>query len=139
MKKRDYSQLFAICKRHGWNYKDKVAEFTLLYCKEQHDSLRRLTDPEFDELMLMVVELNKGHRKNFQKKPGDPQRKKLIAIALSMFWGRDTGEAVAAVDKWIQKQKFKKKLMAHTPAELDLMVAVMEQRVYPDYLEGLRK
>lgn len=137
--KRNYSQLFAICKKHGWDYKDKVAEFTKNYTDQEHESLSSLTDPQYEEFMVLVLELNKGHRKDFNKKPGDPQRKKLIAIALTMFWGNETSEAVKAVDEWIRKQKFKKGLMAHSPAELDLMVAIMEQKVYPDYLKSLRK
>ncbi len=140
MAKRNYtpskfSQFHAICKTHGFDYKEKVAEFT----NGETDSLRALTDDQFEGMMILMLEINKGYRRNFEPKPGDQQRKKLIGIAKQMFWGTTTKETVADVDRWCKKQKFKKALMAHTPQELNLLVAIFEQKVYPDYLQNLNR
>jgi len=130
-----YSQFFAICKKHGFDYKEKVAEFT----NGETDSLRKLTDDQFEAMMILMEEMNKGYRKDFEPKPGDKQRKKLIGIAKDMFWGKNTKETVADIDRWCKKQKFKKGLMAHTEKELNLLVAIFEQKVYPDYLHNLNR
>lgn len=133
--KRDYSRFFAICKTHRFDYKDKVAEYT----KGKTDSLRALTDDQFTDLMVMMIQINIGYRKDFIPKPGDKQRKKLIGIAKSMFWGKNTEETLVDLDRWIRKQKFKKPLMSHTPNELNLIIAIFEQRVEPDYLTAITK
>jgi hypothetical protein len=131
-----YSQFFAICKAHGFDYKEKVYEFT----EGRTDSLSSLTDLEYTQMMKRLIELNEPMRKatKFEKQPGDAQRKKLIALALLMKWG-DMKQALARLDGWCKKQKYKKGLMQHNEQELSLLVSIFEQRVYPDYLVGLNK
>lgn len=132
--KRNYGQFFAICKAHGFDYKDKVYEFT-----DGHtESLSSLSDLEYTQMMKMLIDLNEPFRKGFEPKPGDKERKKMIALALLMNWG-DIKTVVARIDAWSRKQKFKKGWMQHNPAEISLLVTIFEQRVYPDYLTGLNQ
>lgn len=132
--KRNYGQFFAICKAHGFDYKEKVYEFT----KGRTDSLSSLSELEFTEMMKLLIELNEPYRKNFTPKPGDQQRKKLIALAMLMRWG-NIKMIMIRLDGWCKKQRYKKGLMAHNEQELSLLVSIFDQRVYPDYLTGLNK
>ena len=133
---RNYKQFFAICKAHGFDKEEKVLEFT----EGRTASLSDLSDREFGQMMLLLQKLNAPIRQGirFQPKPGDKQRKKLIAIARKMKWG-DVPTTLIKLDEWSRKQKFKKGLMEHSPAELDLLVAIFEQRVYADYLTALNR
>lgn len=132
--KRNYGQFFAICKTHGFDYKEKVYEFT----NGRTVSLSSLSDYEYTEMLKQMIDLNEPARRGFVPKPGDAQRKKMIALALLMRWG-EMKMVMIRLNGWARKQKFKKDLMQHTPAELDLLVSIFEQRVYPDYLVGLNK
>jgi hypothetical protein len=137
---RDYKALFAICKQYGLNYKDKVLEFT----NGRTDSLSSLTDSECEVMVdrlkkLNKIKVNRGGKK-FEVKPGDPQRKKMIRLALTMHWGNgDMAEALKELDEWCFKQKFKKGFMGHTLSEYDLLVSIFETKVYKDYLRDLNK
>lgn len=132
---RDYKQFFAICKKHGFDYKDKVAEFT----NGRTDSLKALTDGEFKELSIRMAHLNAPARQVFKVKPGDKQRKKMISLASQMRWGPEIAQIIGRLDAWCLKQKFKKPLMKHSENELNLLLAIFEQRVYSDYLTDLNK
>lgn len=135
-KKRNYSDLFGICKERGLNYKDLVYAFT----EQRTDSLSALTDQEYDKLLLQLKRLNKSTKKAGKKKPGDPQRKKMIRLALTMHWGGgDMKNAIDEIDIWCRKQKFKKGFMGHSLPEYDLLVTIFEQKVYGDYLRDLNK
>lgn len=136
---RDYKQFFAICKRHGFEYKDKVAEFT----KDRTDSLSSLSDGEYHELLTWMLKLNAPARQRFIPKPGDEMRKKIIAIARQMKWEYKSHPAhkpapdMNRINHWCLKHgKFHKPLNEHTPAELTLLVTIFE-RVYHDYLTVL--
>ncbi|MEO7212640.1 hypothetical protein [Mucilaginibacter sp.] len=130
--KRDYSQIFAICKKIGKDYKDVVAEFTEHRPAGQTDSLRALTDGEYSELVRRIAMFN-------TPPPGDQQRKKMIAIAKLMKWGKNTDEILESIDGWLLKQKYEKPLMELDLQQLGVMVTVFETKVYPDYLRGLNK
>lgn len=131
-----YAQFFAICKVHGLEYKDVVYEYT----EGRTDSLRSLSELEYTIMMKRLIDLNEPFRKGFVPKPGDKQRKKMIALALLMRWGKGNIKAVIIeLNRWCKKQKFKKALMQHNEPELDLLVAIFELRVYPDYLIALNK
>lgn len=134
--KRNYKQLFAICKAQGFDYKDKVAEIS----QGRTDSLKMLTDGEYKELMIRLVRLNEPTRKLAAKadfKPGDKMRKKMISLAAQMKWGEKMSDILTRLDKWCLDQKYKKPLMQHNEAELSLLVTIFEQRVYADYLKYL--
>lgn len=129
-----YAQFFAICKAHGFDYREKVYEFT----EGRTISLSALSDLEYTEMMKLLIDLNEPFRKGFVPKPGDKQRKKLIALAMLMRWG-DMKMIITRLNGWCKKQKFKKGLMQHNETELDLLVSIFELRVYPDYLIALNK
>lgn len=134
--KGKYSDLFGICKQYGLSYKDIVLQFT----DGRTDSLSSLTEQEYDDLIDQLKKLNKTAKKDFKKKPGDPQRKKIISLALIMHWGGgDMKEAIKEIDKWCRKQKFKKGFMQHNEQEYGLLVAIFEQKVYGDFLRDLNK
>lgn len=131
---RNYAQLFAICKAQGFDYKDKVAEFT----NGRTDSLKALTDAEYREMMLQLNKHNAHLRqtKTFEIKPGDKQRKKMIALAKNM----GIADAVWAVNNWcIQYGKYAKPLMQHTPNELNQVLHIYETKYYASYLANLNK
>ncbi|MGY3054363.1 hypothetical protein ACVWYG_002570 [Pedobacter sp. UYEF25] len=135
--KRNYAQLFAICKKHGLDYKDKVFEFT----DGRTDSLKALTDGEYRELMIRMQLLNPSHPPNpqrgnglaFTPKPGDKQRKSFIGIASQMRWGKDTKELIAAIDVWCLAQKYKKPLNSLDVKELNTLLYIFETKVLADY------
>jgi len=129
-----YSQLFAICKAHGFEYKEKVYEFT----NGRTTSLTALSEIEYTSMMKLLIDLNEPLRRDWVPKPGDPQRKKLFAIARLMKYG-DNRTIFSRLDQWARKQKYKKSLMQHNPAELDLLVTIFEQRVYTHYLTTLNE
>ncbi|MBD1394280.1 hypothetical protein [Mucilaginibacter glaciei] len=126
--KRNYSQLFAICKKNRLEYKDVVSEFT----KGRTESLKALTDPEYNELMRRMARYN-------TPPPGDQQRKKMIAICKLMHKGKQTAEILQIIDEWLLKQKYEKPLMQLDLQQLGIMVNIYETNVYPDYLRGLNK
>lgn len=134
--KRNYKQLFAICKKHGLDYKDKVAEFT----NGRTESLKELTDGEYKELMIRLQRFNpQPPEGGFVPKPGDKMRKKMISIAGQMQWGTSTMQLVGRINNWCLHQKFKKPLMEHNEEELGLLVTIFEQKVLADYFKGLNR
>ncbi|MGV3705431.1 MAG: hypothetical protein ACO1NU_08635 [Arcticibacter sp.] len=132
---RDYTQFFAICKAHGFDYKEKVAEFT----NDRTDSLRALTDAEFNRMLKLMTDLNKPVRQKFKPKPGDDQRKKMISIARQMRWLKDGKADVKRLDMWCKSQKYKKGLNQLSILELNVMVTIFETKVYGHYLSTLNK
>ena len=133
--KRNYSQLFAICKKHGFDYKDKVAEFTNF----RTDKLTELSDGEYRELMIRMTRLNEPARKAFVPKGGDKIRKKMLSICSKMHPGDTTGELLARLDEWCLNQTYKKPLMKHDIAELSLLVTIYEEKVYADFLTAYNR
>lgn len=132
---RNYSQLFAICKKHGFDYKDKVAEFT----NGRTDSLKALTDGEYREMMLRLSRLNEPARKEFVPKPGDQMRKKMLSICSKMHPTESTDQLLKRLNDWCLKQTFKKPLMKHAKEELALLVTIYEEKVYADFLTGYNR
>ncbi len=137
---RDYRQFFAICKKNGWEYKDKVAEFT----EGRTDSLSSLTDGEYKEMLLRAQRFNQLPKDS----PADKMRKKIISMARQMGWtitpqppkagGKEKAD-MERIDNWCLKYgKFKKVLNKHTVPELTLLVAIFEE-VFKTYLTGLQK
>jgi len=121
-----YAQFFAIINKHGLDYKEVV----LWFSDGRTSSLSSLPLREYNEL-LRIMQQHNGIP------PGDGQRKKLIAIARSMQWGTNSRQIVLALDNWLLKQKYRKKLMQHTEAELNVMVTIFENKVYAGYLAAL--
>lgn len=143
---RDYKKFYALCKRHGLDKDELVLELTRGYTK----SLRAISDAEFQDLMGRLEKLggnpSKGSKplEGWKPKPGDMQRKKMISLARQMGWGgspsaADVKAIVAKLDTWCLKQKFQKRLMQHTVAELNLLVTIFEEKVFADYLKALNK
>lgn len=134
---RDYKQLFAICKKHGLDYKEKVFEFT----EERTDSLTALSDGEYHELLSRLIKLNKSARQKFTPKPGDAQRKKIIGIARDMRWdikGKDV--LMQRIDDFmLTRTKYKKKLNDLTVEELNKVCYTFENDVKRSFLSGLNK
>lgn len=125
---RNYGQFYAICNKIGISKQDIVSGFT----KGRTDSLTALSDTDFNALMVEMQKFN-------TVPPGDLMRKKMLAIAKQMQWGKTTNERLKAIDNWLMKQKFQKPLMQLDVPQLTLMVSVFEQRVLVDYLKGLNK
>lgn len=123
-----YSQFFAIIKKLDLTKEEVVKEFT----KGRTDRLSALKNSEFNELMDTLQQFN-------SPPPGDAMRKKMIGIAKSMNWGRNTKDIIASIDTWLLKQKYKKTMMQHQPAELSIMLTILETKVYPEYLQQLNK
>lgn len=133
---RQYQQLFAICKRHGLDYKDKVAEFT----NGRTESLKSLTDGEYKELMTRLSKLNHSARQNFIPKPGDAQRKKIISIAREMRWDQNINFAdlMQRIDNYmLTRTKYKKKLMELSEDELNKVLYIFETEVKRSFLKDL--
>ncbi|MGY0034427.1 hypothetical protein [Pedobacter sp. NJ-S-72] len=106
------------------------------FTKGKTMSLRALSELEYAQMMKLLIDLNEPFRRNYVPKPGDKQRKKMIALARLMNYG-DMKTIYARLDNWSRDQKFKKGWMSHNPAELDLLVAIFEQKVYTHYLTTL--
>ena len=134
---RDYKQFFAICKKHGFDYKEKVAEFT----EGRTDSLKALSDGEYKEMMVLLTRLNEPMRKGFTPKPGDAQRKKIIGIARDMRWDA-RGDAIMMhrIDEFmLNRTKYRKKLNDLTVDELNKVCFIFENEVKSSFLKGLNQ
>ena len=125
---RNYGQFYAIVNKIGIAKEDIISGFT----KGRTDSLTALSDIEYYELLKEMQKFN-------TVPPGDQIRKKMISLAKQMNWGKTTKEILREIDKWLLKQKFQKPLMQLDVPQLGLMLAVFEQKVYPDYLKALNK
>lgn len=121
-----YSQFFAIIKKLDLTKEEVILEFT----NGKTNSLSSLNDSQYNELLRRLQPYN-------GIPPGDETRKKMIAIAKTMNWGRNNKEILSALDTWCVKQKFKKRFMSLTPAELSVLVSIFENKVQPDYLSAL--
>lgn len=130
---RNYRQVYAILKDIGLSKEEAVLDFT----EGKSDSLSSLSDGEFKEFMIRLRRFQPVP-KGWQPRAGDAQRKKMIGLARSMHWGRDTIEIIARLDDWCLKQKFKKKLNDHTVTELGTLVTIFENKVYTGYLKALK-
>lgn len=123
-----YAQFFAIINKNGFTVDEVIETVT-----RKKVGLSKLSPADFTEIMIFLKPYNKIP-------PGDRQRKKIIAIARQMQWGNgDLKETLKAIDAWLMKQKFRRPMMALMVDELNLMLAVLEQRVLTDYLTGLNK
>lgn len=134
---RDYKQFFAICKKHGFDYKEKVAEFT----EGRTDSLTALSDGEYKEMMVRLTRLNEPMRKGFTPKPGDAQRKKIIGIARDMRWdARGNAIMMHRIDEFmLNRTKYRKKLNDLTVDELNKVCFIFENEVKSSFLKGLNQ
>ncbi|SUJ26419.1 Uncharacterised protein [Sphingobacterium spiritivorum] len=134
---RDYSQLFAICNTHGFDYKEMVYEFT----EGRTDSLTKLSDGEFKELMIRLTRLNAPARQQFTPPPGDRQRKKIIAIARDMRWdARGNAIMMQRIDDFlINRSKYGKRLNDLTVDELNKVCFIFENEVKVSFLKGLNR
>lgn len=130
---RNYKQVYAILKDIGLSKEDAVLDFT----DGRSDSLSSMNDSEFREFMIRLRRFQPVPNK-WHPKAGDAQRKKMIGIARSMHWGKNTPEIVSRLDDWCLKQKFKKNLNDHTVSELGILVTIFENKVYTGYLKGLK-
>lgn len=131
---RNYKTIFAICKQHGWDYKDKVAEFT----EGRTDSLSSLTDAE---LLQLESELKKFNAlpKDWKPKDGNEQRRKMIAIARDMRWdARGKDVMMKRIDEWCKtKTKYKKALNDLEVDELNKVVYIFEHQVKKAFLKNV--
>lgn len=139
---RDYRRLHAICRTHGFDYKDKVYEFT----RGRTESLSSLSDKEYQELLLQLIRLNAPARAAYNKqneikpKPGDKMRKAMIDMAHDMNWGNGDIERIKIeLSDWCLKQKYKKPFMAHSPDEYALLVTIFRNKVYSNFFRDLHK
>lgn len=132
---RNYKTFFAICKHHGWDYKEKVAEFT----EGRTDSLRELSDREYHELLMRAQRFVTEAKPVFTPKPGDKQRKKMLSIAGKMYPGENTKQLLNRIDSWCRVQKFKKPLMQHNEAELNVLLGVYGGKVLADFYSNLHR
>ena len=132
--KRNYSDFFAICKRHGWDYKEKVVEFT----NGATESLSSLSDGEYRELLLLAKRFS-PIPEDWEPPEGDEQRKKTIAIARDMRWDVRGKEAMMQrIDNWCLTQtKYKKPLNKLSIDELNKVLHIFEHEVKPSFLKGL--
>lgn len=132
---RDYKQFFAICKKHGFDYKEKVAEFT----EGRTESLTALSDGEYKEMMVRLTRLNEPMRKSFTPKPGDKQRKKIIAIARDMRWDVQGAKVMMQRINYycLNKTKYKKTLNNLTVDELNKVVYIFEHEVKKSFLNNI--
>ena len=130
---RDYKKLFAILKAIGLTKEEAVMDFT----EGKSDSLKSLNDGEFKEFMIRLRRLQPAPKK-WQPSPGDGQRKKMIGLAKSMHWGRDTLEVIARLDEWCLKQKYHKRLNDLSVMELGTLLTIFEHKVYTGYLKGIK-
>jgi len=140
---RNYPQFFAICRAYDLE-KDGLAHDV---SNGRTQSLRALTDKEWNQLMDYLKSIQ-AEQKNWQPKPGDIQRKKMISIARQMNWfpltaPEDGAQGIkmimARLDNWCLQQKYKKPLMEHTVQELNILVSIFEEKVFKSYLVGLNK
>lgn len=126
---RDYKTFFAICKALGLDKEEVVFEFT----GGETKSLSALNDGEWKELMIQLRKRQPA-RKPTEVRPGDAQRKKMIAIAGKMNWGTNTMEVVGKLNEWL-RDTYGKELNEFEVTELKRIVWVMENKIYKDYLK----
>ena len=134
--KRNYREFYALIKGKPYSKAEIVSSFT----DGQTESLSAMSDQQFEGLMQFLRP--KMNDYDFTPKPGDAQRKKMISIARQMNWGdqvQSSSSVVQAVNNWCLKQRYKKPLMQHNVQELNILVTIMEEKVYPSYLKGLNK
>lgn len=66
-------------------------------------------------------------------------RRKMMAVARNMKWGATHNEVLKALDGWcLNRTAYKKHLMRMTMEELTKVCTILETKVYPDYLKGLK-
>ena len=131
---RNYRTFFAICKALGKTKEEAVLEFT----DGRTDSLSSLDDGEFKELMVCLRRLQPVPD-DWEPKPGDNIRKKMIGLAQTMRWGKSLNRLLDRLDEWcLNHTKYKKALNELTIDELTKVCTILETKVYPDYLKGLK-
>ena len=134
--KRNYREFYALIKGKPYSKAEIVSSFT----EGKTESLSEMSDIQYSLLMQHIrPSRDLG---SFTPKPGDAQRKKMISIARQMNWGdqvQSSSSVVQAVNHWCLKQRYKKPLMQHNVQELNILVTIMEEKVYPSYLKGLNK
>jgi len=127
---RNYAQLYAICKALSLEKEDVVLDFT----EGKTSSLSALSDGDYHELMIRLRKLQPAKSKvDFTPKPGDAQRKKLIALAGKMHWGSNTIEIVGRLNNW-SLENYGVELNQLDVNTLNKVLWVMENKIYKDYL-----
>ena len=126
---RNYKVFFAICKAVGLDKEEVVYEFT----GGRTSSLKDIDDGEFKELMIRLRRMQPAKAPQ-SVRPGDAQRKKMIAIAGKMNWGTNTLEIVGRLNGWL-RGTYGKELNELDVAELGKVLWVMENKIYKDYLK----
>lgn len=130
MKSRNYKMFYAIVKQYDLDKEEVVYEFT----GGRTSSLRALTDGEFHELMIKLQKRQKPSK--WSPKPGDNQRKKLIAIAGAMHWGQNTMEIIGKLNVWIESH-WGKRMNDCSEDEINRILWVMENKIYKEYLKSI--
>ncbi|RYF25154.1 MAG: hypothetical protein EOO42_04295 [Flavobacteriales bacterium] len=128
---RQMMTLFTQTKQIGFKH---TAAFNA--SKGRTESTKDLTEPEVDHIISELKKLQTNKPK-FTPKDGDSQRKKFLAIAGQMRWGKNTAELKTAINDWCLKQKFKKEWMKLTVAELNTLLTIFETKVLTDYYKNL--
>lgn len=130
---RNYAQFFAICKALGLDKEETVLDFT----EGRTSSLSALSDGEYHELITRLRKLQPAiSTVNFTPKPGDAQRKKLIALAGKMNWGNNTVEIVGRLNNW-SEENYGVELNELDVNTLNKVLWVMENKIYKDYLQKI--
>lgn len=128
---RDYGQFFAICKVVGREKEDVILEFT----QGRTASLSSLNDEDWKELMRLIRKW-KISKAPISISDGDPQRKKMIAIAGKMHWGENIIEILERLNLWCKSQ-YGKGLNELDVPTLNRAVWVMANKIYKEYLNKL--
>lgn len=128
---RNYTQFYAICKKLGLHKKDIV----LYYTEGRTSSLTSLDDQQWEELLIRIKKLQPV-LKNSMHSPGDKQRKKLMAIAGKMHWGKTNMAIIKKLNDFLL-HKYKKNLNELHVSELNKIVWVFENQIYKDFLNKL--
>lgn len=126
-----------MCKALDITKEEAVHEFT----DGRTKSCRELSDWEFNELFAKLVSLQSSVRKipdDWEPKPGDSQRKKLIALAKSMHIGKPTSLILDVLDDFCIRQKGKK-MNDLSEAELGEVLTIYETKVYTSHLKGVQR
>jgi|GEM_PF-1433290 len=104
------------------------------------ESTKELTENEINIIIKQLQALNPTIKK-YIPKPGDVQRKKIIAIARDMRWDvRGKDEMMQLIDKFmLNHTKYKKRLNSLTVDELNKVCHTFEHELKKSFLNGLNR
>lgn len=130
---KNYKQFFGLLKDTGMTKEEAVLTFT----EGKHDSLRKLSQKDFQTLCNQLVKLTSTRTFTPADAKADSMRKAIISI----FYQMDYKEPIKAAKAWAEKQGVngeKKKFNDYNRQELKALI-LRAEKALSDYENALRK